>query len=141
MEFLGDYIKKMEKIGIKLGAKKDDIRPWYNEEGDCIEFQTRHESVVADRIDNYLTIYRSAIDNKPIGYKIKDVRALTKKLGVDGLTCIAKLNNSIVLSIQILLMIAFKNTPATTASVEGYIEVTESFKSTPAINDSVQIPV
>jgi hypothetical protein len=67
------------------GKKGFRAEPWYNATGDCIEYHTVNEAVVADRIDEKLTIYRSVITNKPIGFKIKDVRAIVQKCGYDGL--------------------------------------------------------
>lgn len=45
---------------------------WYNALGDCIEYHTINEAVVADRIDEKLTILRSVATNKPIGFKLKN---------------------------------------------------------------------
>jgi hypothetical protein len=61
--------------------------PWYNPDGDCIVYQMADEAVVAERIDEILTIYRSADDNRAIGYQIKGVAALARKFGWDGLRC------------------------------------------------------
>lgn len=61
------------------GEKRFRAEPWFNVAGDCIEYQTVNEAVVADRIDEKLTIYRSVITDKPIGFKIKGVEALLPK--------------------------------------------------------------
>jgi len=59
--------------------------PWYNAYGDCIVYQMVNEAVVGERIDEVLTIYRSAVDNRPIGYQIKGVAAIVRRFGFDGL--------------------------------------------------------
>ena len=59
--------------------------PWYSRTGDCIIYQVADEAVVAERIDEVLTIYRSAIDNRPIGCQIKGVGAILKKFGLAGI--------------------------------------------------------
>jgi len=82
--FLDNFVRQMDKHA-RFGSHKGEIQPWYNREGDCIEFQTVHEGFMADRIDDYLTIYRSAKTNDPIGFQIKDVGALVDKYGYEGL--------------------------------------------------------
>lgn len=39
--------------------------PWYNPYGDCIVHQIASEAAIADRVDGILTIYRSAVDERP----------------------------------------------------------------------------
>ena len=60
--------------------------PWYNPYGDCVTLAVADEARVADRIDGVLTIYRSAIDNRPIGYQIKGVIAIVKRFGFYGVS-------------------------------------------------------
>ena len=38
--------------------------PWYNQDGDCLVYKMANEASVADRIDELLTIYRSAEDTR-----------------------------------------------------------------------------
>ena len=54
--------------------------PWYNPYGDCLVYKMANEAAIADRIDELLTVYRSAEDNRPIGFQIKGVLATTRKL-------------------------------------------------------------
>ena len=80
---LDEYIKNFKDTYVK----KDDSftrKAWYNPYGDCIEFRSVNEAVVGDRIDCWLTIYRSAQTNEPIGFQLKDVMALVKEFGVEG---------------------------------------------------------
>lgn len=55
------------------------VEPWYNPYGQCIVCQIADEAVVADRVDGTLTLYRSAIDNRVIGYQIEGVWDILKK--------------------------------------------------------------
>ena len=54
--------------------------PWYNPYGDCLVYKMANEAAIADRIDELLTVYRSAEDNRPIGFQIKGVLATIRKL-------------------------------------------------------------
>lgn len=53
---------------------------WYNPYGDCLELYTENVAVVADRIDDIITIYRSAETKAPVGCQIKGIRALLMHL-------------------------------------------------------------
>jgi len=81
---LNKFLKEV-KSRSDFGSCKDEIRPWYNPVGDYIEFQATNEEFIADRIDDYLTIYKSIDNNQPTGFKIKDVQALIRKVGAEGL--------------------------------------------------------
>jgi len=69
--FLDDLVEG--EPGFKPGA-------WYNRFGDCIEFCLANEGIVAERIDEVITIYRSAVDKRAIGFQIKGVQAILKGL-------------------------------------------------------------
>ena len=64
--FLDNHIEELVRSGEYVS---DDSlhRFWYNAAGDCIVFLTANEGVVADRVDEYLTLYRSAVDNRVVG--------------------------------------------------------------------------
>lgn len=87
--------------------------PWYNLAGDCISYKTADEAVVADRIDEILTVYRSVISDEPIGFKIKGVQAILKKFGYDGLAVSTEQNGTTVksISIAVLLLAAYEEGP------------------------------
>lgn len=72
----------VDKMGIKgpLGSAKTPSF-WYNEPGDCIEFQTIDEAIVADRIDDYLTLFRTTDKKEAIGFKIKGIKSLVNVYG------------------------------------------------------------
>lgn len=117
--FLNDFVKQ-HGGSPQEGLHKGDHAPWYNQYGDCIEFQTVHHAIVADRIDEYLTIYKSAVDNEPIGFKIKDVQALIKKYGCSGMEIKATVSGHRLLSVTALLLNAFRDLPQTINRLEGY---------------------
>src|SRR5258706_14690007 len=66
-------------------GQKGTQEPWYNPDGDCIIYQTTDEAIVADRIDESLTIYRSVESGKAIGFQIKGVAAIVGRFGWDGI--------------------------------------------------------
>jgi len=104
-------------------------RPWYDRYGDCIDFQTEPVAVVADRIDNYLTIYRAADTNNAIGFQLKDVTALMKKndsqLGVVWTT-----KDNRLVSITSLLLTALETeSPWTMKKRSGYEQALKNLAS------------
>src|SRR6266498_1334792 len=84
--------------------------PWYNPHGDCIIYQTTNEAIVADRIDEVLTIYRSFETSKAVGYQIKDVAAIIGRFGWDGIGVACKEENKelIQVSVYALLLAAYE---------------------------------
>lgn len=98
--------------------------PWYNPHGDCIVCQLADEAVVAERVDELLTLYRSAIDNRVIGYQIKGVLALIREFGLDGLAveCTADKEAGEVryISIAALLLAAYDQGPRTVSRRSAY---------------------
>ncbi len=89
--------------------------PWYNPYGDCIVYQMADEAVVADRVDGLLTVYNSAVDNRPIGFQIKGVHAIINKFGLDGLAVESRADADGVKSVSIgaLLLAAYEEGPKT----------------------------
>ena len=128
--FLDDFMKSELGKDAKLGSQKDDIRPWYNSHGDCIEFQTRQEAFVADRIDEYLTIYRSIESKEPIGFQIKDVKALVSMYGADSLSVKAEVKGTRLISVRTLLFAAYESSPGTIARRQGYASASAAFATT-----------
>ena len=122
-----NFFKEIESLlepGAKLGSHKDRIEFWYNAKGDCIEFQTVDEAVVADRIDDYLTIYRSVEKRKAIGFKIKGVRSLMNISGGEGVEVTAAHAGQTVISVRVLLFKAFGDDEPTYRRTHGYAEAT-----------------
>lgn len=120
----------MEKHFLKSavnGTPAFKAEPWYNPFGDCIVYHMANEAIVADRIDEILTIYRSAIDNCSIGYQIKGVYALIRKFGWDGLACRHETSDGEVTSVSIaaLLLAAYEDGPKTPNRRRAYASVME----------------
>jgi hypothetical protein len=97
--FLSKYVE---------GKKGFRAEPWYNAIGDCIEYHTVNEAVVADRIDAKLTIYRSVITGKPIGFKLKDVRAILSKFGYSGLAVMSLEKDTTLISVAAIVLAAYE---------------------------------
>ena len=98
--------------------------PWYNPYGDYIIYQMEDEAVVADRVDELLTVYRSAIDNRPIGYQIKGVHAILSRFGLDAITVESHSEQGSVksISVSMLLLAAYESKPATIGRRTGYAD-------------------
>ena len=79
---------------------------WYNPYGDCIEYCLVNEATVADRIDGVITIYRSAVDKRPIGFQIKGVRALMALVDASSVTVEAHERNQTVYRVKVEIAIA-----------------------------------
>ncbi len=120
---------------------KPEFRPeaWYNPYGDCIIYQTANEAVVADRVDGVLTVYRSAVDNRPIGFQIKGVRAIIEKFGVEGVSIEAERVGDEIkrISVALLLLAAYERGPLTPERRQAYAEIMPSGETEAEICPSV----
>ena len=112
------------------GEGKPEFRaePWYNPYGDCIVYRMVDEAVVAERVDDLLTVYNSAVDNRPIGFQIKGVQAIINKLGLDGLAVASEADAGRVrtISIAALLLAAYEEREPTLARRRAYASVMDS---------------
>ena len=101
--------------------------PWYNPYGDCVVYKMADEATIADRIDELLTIYRSAVDNRPIGFQIKGIDAIIRKFGLAGLAITSQADAASMKSISIaaLLLAAYEDRPFTLGRRIGYAEAME----------------
>lgn len=63
------------------GRRSKTRKPWYNPDGDCIVYHTVDEATVAERVDDVLTVYKSTISGKAIGFQLKGVGAIMRALG------------------------------------------------------------
>src|SRR5262245_26668571 len=97
------------------GQTRETPEPWYNPDGDCIIYQIADEAIVAERVDEVLTIYNSAITSRPIGFQIKGVAALTRKLGWEGILVEFKQDNEELKEVSLsgLLLAAYEHGPKT----------------------------
>ncbi len=102
-------------------------QPWYNPVGDCVVYKMADEASVADRVDELLTVYRSAVNNRPIGFQIKGVGAIIQKLGFAGLAIASRADYDSVKSVSItaLLLAAYEHRPFTVGRRIGYAEAME----------------
>ena len=80
------------------------------------------EAVVADRIDNFLTIYRSAVDNRPVGFQIKGVAAIIREFGLQGFLVSMEEDSHELkrVSVAALLLAAYEGGPMTMGRRMGY---------------------
>ena len=69
-----------------LGDPVEVFKPFafYNADGDCIEFFAKGERYYGERVDNYVTVYRSMQTNEIIGSIIKNVKELCKTLSASN---------------------------------------------------------
>jgi len=114
--FLDEYLEQcdLSKEHTSVGT------PWYNAHGDCIVFQTADEAIVADRIDQFLTIYRWAVDHRPIGFQVKDVKALLDKHGRTLLQVRTDVSGDAIISVRTTLFAAFAALTADERRILGY---------------------
>jgi len=110
------------------GKPEFRAEPWYNPYGDCIEYQVADEALVAERVDELLTVYHSAIDTRAIGFQIKGVHAIIGRFGWDGLLVASDAGAGQVRSISIvaLLLAAYEGGPRTVGRRQAYAAVIES---------------
>ena len=121
----------------KKGSHNSQREPWYNSHGDCIQFKTVNEAIVAERIDNYLTIYRSAISNEPIGFQIKDIQKLLQKYGCTGIEVEAKVKGQRLIRVTGLLLYAYQSESPTINRVSGYMS---AISALPDRHEEVVVP-
>ena len=96
--------------------------PWYNPDGDCITYKIADEAVVADRVDEWLTVYNSAVDDRPIGFQVKGIRAIIAKFGLNGLAVSWEADARTVknISVAMLLLAAYEQGPRTMSRRKAY---------------------
>jgi len=118
---LRDLNERIKQGKLKVGnAGNEKPTPWYNSHGDCLEFQSIDEPMRAQRIDKYLTIYKSLKDERVIGFQIKDVRALIEKHGADVLGVQARFHGNTLLDLIALLLKVYHSEEDTIQRTEGY---------------------
>ena len=109
------------------GRPEFRAEPWYNPHGDCIVYQIADEAFVAERVDEVLTVYNSAMDDRPIGFQIKGVHAIVQKFGLDALAFESESDSGGVRSISIvaLLLAAYEEGLPTLARRRAYAAAME----------------
>jgi hypothetical protein len=111
-----------------LGEPEFRPEAWYNPVGDCIIYKKANEAVVADRIDSFLTIYRSAVDNRPIGYQIKGVAAIIREFGLQGFLVSTEEDSTALrrVSVAAILLAAYEKGTMTMGRRLGYATAMEA---------------
>lgn len=61
---------------LKAHAFQFESRPFYSIVGDCIHFYFENVDHFADRVDCWLTVYKAFDDDRMIGFKLKNIKAL-----------------------------------------------------------------
>ncbi len=136
--FLNNFIRQCGEED-KYTADNIKCGIWfYNKHGDCLEFHIKDEAIVAERIDEYLTIYHSENNNKVIGFQIKDVKALINKYRFDGLVVKANVQEEKIVSITALLVSMLSESQPTFIRRQGY---TEALQSMPKETDNIPVSV
>ena len=138
-EFLDDLTKGLTPSS-RLGSHKDRMEFWYNRQGDCIEFQTVDEAVIADRIDDHLTLYRSVEKREPIGFQIKGIKALISISGGEGIEVRTSKDGNQIVSVRILLLRAYDSDRSTITRITGYADAMRPLAKAPE-DDRVTVQV
>jgi hypothetical protein len=137
------FIKQLQQDteGSEFGSGQDELQLWYNQEGDCIQFITMHVATIGKRIDEYLTLYVSIEDNKPIGFQLKDIHALINKYDMDVMAVQADYTSQDkrLVSIATLMLKTFAKMPETINRISGYSEAFRTIARDASCN--VEIPV
>jgi hypothetical protein len=68
----------------KLG--KFEPKPFYSKEGDAVTLYFEDEPSYRDRVDDFLTIYRSLQNDEMVGCQIKGIQNILKTLGDFGVS-------------------------------------------------------
>jgi hypothetical protein len=104
--------------------RDSEHKPWWNPDGDCIIYQTTDEATVAERIDDILTIYVSVISEKPIGFQIKGIAAMSHKFGWAGAEVGFKERDKELLEVSLttLLLSAYESGPKTIGRRKAYAQ-------------------
>lgn len=134
--FLENFIRQIDPSATR-GSHQATREPWYNPHGDCIQFQTVNEAVIGERIDNHLTIYRSAVSNQPIGFQMKDVHRLIQKYGCSGIEVNAQVKGQRLVRVTGLLLYAYQSEPPTINRTTGYSSAISALTSIP---DRIELP-
>jgi len=113
------------------GEPEFRAEPWYNPYGDCVVYQLADEPIVAERVDKVLTIYRSANDNRPIGFQIKGVLEIIGRFGLAGLLVLSSEDASGLkaVSVAALLLAAYELDEPTFRRRRMYASVLEQSAS------------
>ncbi len=135
-----EFTKQLEKDikSPEFGSKQDDHLMWYNKEGDCIHFKTMDVDIIGKRIDEFLTLYISIEEQKPVGFQLKDIHALTSAHDIDIMVqADVTTKDKRLISINMLILKAFAKKPANISRFSGYTDAVgvmtkDEYKEIPA---------
>ncbi|MCP4987406.1 MAG: hypothetical protein GY928_15520 [Colwellia sp.] len=99
-----------------------------------------HVATIGKRVDEYLTLYVSIEDQKPIGFQLKDIHALFNVYDADLMKVQADYTSKDkrLVSIATLMLKAFSKAPSPTINrISGY---SDAFRTMVKGTDSVEIP-
>ena len=109
--------------GLVEGEPGFSPKPWYNRHGDCIVFKAQDVGVVAERIDDILTLYFSAEDNRPVGFQIKGVKYLLDRFRCNAVQISGELQKGrLTVSLAFILLAAYDSGPRTISRRVGYAQ-------------------
>ncbi|MCP4268090.1 MAG: hypothetical protein GY777_21380 [Candidatus Brocadiaceae bacterium] len=120
-----EFIKQLENDieSPEFGSKRDDFLMWYNKEGDSIHFKTMDVDIIRKRIDEFLTLYISIEEQKPVGFQLKDIHALTSAHDIDLMVeAGATTKDKRLVSINTLIFKAFAKRPPNISRFSGYTD-------------------
>ena len=113
METLIDYLKVNKPKGFTP-------RPFYSVEGDSLTFYFKDDASYRERVDDFLTVYRSMKEGELIGCQIKGLSRALKLLGVFG--CIIE-DESVRL--EMIFLACMASTPERSAR-DRYLELRQA---------------
>lgn len=123
-------LEELDAFEKKEGAPGFTARPWYNPDGDCITYKSQNVAVVAVRVDDILTIFESAENDKAIGFKIKGVKHLLEKMGCGVMAVGAATDHAgEIVTVATVFLQAFSSDRPTIARREGYARAMETLTS------------
>jgi hypothetical protein len=138
--FLDQFVRELESDGEVDSGVCLLNQPWYNKHGDCVQFKLSGDAYYAERVDEFLTIFRHHEDDRPIGFQIKSVATLLQTLPIDGLRVEAEVTEKVPakVSLSSLLLLAFRRDADD--SPERLDRYSEVLRSRP-VSDEVEILV
>ena len=126
--FLDAHVEQLKQSGEYVS---DDAlhKFWYNAPGDCVVFLTANEGVVADRVDEYLTLYRSAVDSRAIGFQLKGIKGIMQEFDYDMAQAMTEIENDEIsaVTLNFAFLMSYERKPMTMSRRKGYAEAMTSF--------------
>jgi hypothetical protein len=120
-------LEEFEAFEKEAGPPGFVARLWYNPDGDCLVYKSQNVAVVAARVDDILTIYESAVDDKAIGFKIKGVKHLLQEMGCGAMAVGTATDQAgEIVTVAMVFLQAFSSDRPTIARREGYARAWET---------------